>query len=352
MNNPEPAATLACSARAKRELLVMRPSSVMENKLDSKYDVVTCTFPAALTVANLGANCLLLRIVNITWMMNVACNLGVVGVVDGNAPVELFEARLVTDEPTPGAELGVVNGPVPAGVEIVVDDEGAVRVSGVVGLTTDVAKDSEVTGDDVTEDIPDVSGSRMDVVEVLTKLKSDVDDGSRSVKDGVSEEDSEFCRLDVAVDKGSDPDGAEVSREDEVSEVLVLRNGVGDVELVSSTVEDDLGVSDDPVVDEASVEAELIMEEVPVEDSPVDTPMVEISVVDPSVENDSAVDDSVAEAAVVDDSVAAVVEVLDAPGVTAQAKMYGKPTVPSTKVVPPASSTMASGTNGLDPEPG
>lgn len=66
MNNPEPAATLAGSARAKRELLVIRPSSVMENKLDSEHDVVTCTFPAELTVANLGASCLLLRRVNIT----------------------------------------------------------------------------------------------------------------------------------------------------------------------------------------------------------------------------------------------------------------------------------------------
>lgn len=273
----------------------------MENKLDSKHDVVTCTFPAELTVANLGASCLLLRRVNITWMMNVACNLGVVGVVDGNAPVELFEARLVTDEPTPGAELGVVNGPVPAGVEIVVDDEDAGRVSVVVGFATDVAKDSEVARGDVTEDIPEVSGSRIDVVEELRELKSDVDDGTRSVAGGVSEEDSVVSRLDVTVDKGSDAVGAELSKENEVSVVLLLSNGVGDVELVSSAVEGVREVNDDPVINEASVEVELLViaEEVSVEDCPVDIPVVDAPAVVPSVENDSAVYDCVVEAWVV-----------------------------------------------------
>ena len=169
MNSPEPAAMLAGSARATRELLIMRPSSVSKNKLDSRHDVVTCTFPAELTAANLGANCLLARRVTTTWMMKIALIVGVVGVVDGNAPVELLETRLGTDQPTEDAEPGAVNGPIPAKVEIVVDNEVASRVLGVVGLRTNGAENSELAGDDVIEDISEVSELKIDVVEVLEK---------------------------------------------------------------------------------------------------------------------------------------------------------------------------------------
>jgi hypothetical protein len=168
------------------------------------------------------------------------------------------------------------------------------------------------------------------------------------MKDALSEEDSEYSRLDVPVEK----------------EVLVVK-------LVSSTVEDDVGVNDGTVVDDGSVEPNVegfsvedvedvsveedsvaddsVVDNSVVEASKVDDSAVEASEVDASEVDDSVVEASVVDACVVDVSVVDVVELVVVCGVAARAKINGNPEIPFPKDSPDTSLTMASGTNGFDP---